>query len=245
MVSLEYPNVVRRIVDHLESSQMGSIQKAADIIADAISCGGIAYCSEIGHANQHDFLNRAGGLAAVQAFSYSFASNAAHPTCQTDSRKPGDDQDLEIVRFAVDHSPLKDGDVMLLGSVSGKNRAPVELAMACREKGLKVVGFTSLTYTAQVESLHPSGKKLCDVCDVVIDNGAPYGDASVAIDGWDRNCCPISGASCIIAGWMLWESVIRLLNERGQDPTVFMSVNRAGGMEQYQKDVASYNERGF
>lgn len=245
MVSLEYPNVVRRIVDHLESSQMGNIQKAAGIIADSISGGGIAYCSEIGHANQHDFLNRAGGLAAVQAFSYSFASNAAHPTCQTDSRKPSDDQDLEIVRFAVDHSPLKDGDVMLLGSVSGKNRAPVELAMACREKGLKVVGFTSLTYTAQVESLHPSGKKLCDVCDVVIDNGAPYGDASVAIDGWDRNCCPISGASCIIAGWMLWESVIRLLNERGQDPTVFMSVNRAGGMEQYQKDVATYNERGY
>lgn len=245
MVLLEYPNAVRRIVDHLETSQMGNIQKAAEIVAEAIAGGGIAYCSEIGHANQHDFLNRAGGLAAVQGFSYSFSTNAPHPTCQTDARKPGDRQDLEVVRFAVEHSPMKRGDVMLLGSVSGKNRVPVEMAMACRDKGLKVIGFTSLAYTAQVESLHPSGKKLCDVCDVVIDNGAPYGDASVPIDGWDRNCCPVSGVACIVAGWMLWESVIRILHARGQDPTVFMSVNRAGGMDQYQKDVANYNERGF
>jgi len=245
MVSLEYPNVVRRIIDHLESSQTGNILKAAEAIADSISSGGIVYCSEIGHANQHDFLNRAGGLAAVQAFSYSFASNAPHPTCQADKRKAGDEQDLEIVRFAVEHSPMRAGDILVLGSVSGKTRSAVELAMAAQAKGLTVIGFTSLTYTAQVEAVHPSGKKLCDVCDIIIDNGAPYGDASVAIEGWDRNCCPISGASCIIAGWMMWETVIKLLHERGQDPMVFMSVNRAEGMEQYNKDVATFNERGF
>lgn len=245
MFSLEYPNVVRRIVDHLESSQMGNIQQAAEIVAEAVLNGGIAYCSEIGHANQHDFLNRAGGLAAVQAFSYSFAANASYPACQSEKRKPADDQDLQTVRFAVEHSAMRAGDVLLLGSVSGKNRVPIEMAMACREKGLKVIGFTSLAYTSQVESLHPSGKKLCDVCDVVIDNGAPYGDASVSIQGWERKCCPISGVACIIAGWMLWECAIKLLRERGHDATVFMSVNREGGMEQYQKDVAVYNERGF
>lgn len=245
MSTLAYPSVVRRTLEHLETTQIGVIEKAASLIADSISQGGIAYCNEIGHANQHDFLNRAGGLAAVQSFTYSFASNAPHPTCQASDRQPNPEQDLEVVRFAVKNSPLKAGDVMLLGSVSGKNRAPVELALACHEKGLIVVGFTSLAYTAQVQSLHPSGKKLCDVCDVVIDNGAPYGDASVEIEGWEFDTCPISGVSSIIAGWMIWESVIKNLRAKGIDPTVFMSVNREGGMDRYLKDVATYNERGF
>ena len=38
----------------------------------------------------------------------------------------------------------------MLGSVSGKNRGPIELAIACRELGVKVIGITSMEYTLEV-----------------------------------------------------------------------------------------------
>lgn len=243
---IQYLSAVRRVLDYLEQTQIESIEQAAEIIAGAISGGGMVWCAAIGHSNEQDFLNRAGGLAAVQHFRWSFSASSPVPECKSGRPRPEPyEEDLETIRHAVRASNLRSGDVLLVGSVSGKNRAPVELALACREAGAKVVAFTSLEYTAQVDSLHPSGKKLCEVADVVIDNGAPYGDAAVSLEGYPCDVLPVSGASMVIAGWMLWGSVMEKLAAKGTPATVFMSVNREGGSEFYQKAVAQYNERGF
>jgi uncharacterized phosphosugar-binding protein len=142
-------------------------------------------------------------------------------------------------------SNLRPGDVMLLGSVSGRNRIPVELGLACREAGVKVIGLTSLVYTEQVESLHPSGKKLKDVADVVIDNGAPYGDAAVEIPGIEVTALPVSGVSMTVAGWLLWETVMEKMAAQGEPPTVFMSANRPGGMDFLLASQKRFAERGY
>jgi len=241
-----YLQAVRSILDHIESSQGSAIDQAAQLISHALTHEGIVYCHEIGHANQHDFLNRAGGLAAVQAFNFSFSVTDPTPECLKD--RPGGrmvERDLESVRLAVQTSNMRAGDVLMLGSVSGKNRVPIELAIRCREIGVKVVAITSLTYTAQVESLHPSGKKLCDVADVVIDNGAPYGDAACELPGLEVRALPVSGVSAIVIGWMIWEAVIAKMAAAGTPPTVFQSFNRAGGPEFYKKMRDQYEERGY
>lgn len=133
----------------------------------------------------------------------------------------------------------------MLGSVSGKNRVPVELAIACRERGVKTIGLTSLAYTQQVESLHPSGKKLCDVVDVVLDNGAPYGDAAVEIPGYNHKLLPVSGVACAVIGHMLWGRVMEKMAENGKPATVFQSVNRPTGVADLQQAEKQYNERGY
>ncbi len=46
-----------------------------------------------------------------------------------------------------------------------------------KEQGHPLIAITSLHHTAGVDSRHPSGKKLIDFADVVLDNGAPYGDS--------------------------------------------------------------------
>ena len=93
--------------------------------------------------------------------------------------------------------------MLVLGSVSGKNCGPVELALACRAKGVKTVGVTAMAYSQKVDSVHPSGKKLGDVVDVAIDNGAPYGDAAVEIPGYSHKLLPVSGVSCAVIGHVL------------------------------------------
>jgi uncharacterized phosphosugar-binding protein len=241
-----YLQAVRNILDHIEQTQQEAVGRAGEFVAHALTHRGLVYCYEIGHSNQHDFLNRAGGLAAVQAFSFSFSVSEPAPECLND--RPGGrgiERDLEAARLAVRSSNMREGDVLLLGSVSGKNRVPIEVALACREIGVKVVAITSLTYTAQVESLHPSGKKLCDAADVVIDNGAPYGDAACEIPGLGVPALPVSGVAAVVIGWMIWEAAIAKMVAAGEVPTVFLSVNREGGPEFYQKMREQYEKRGY
>ncbi len=241
-----YLQSIRKLLDHLETTQSGAIREAGALVATVLLGDGVVYCYEIGHSNQNDFLDRAGGLAAVRPFTFSFTVTDPVPECR--KNRPGAREvarDLEMVRLAVMTSNLRAGDVLLLGSVSGKNRVPVELAKTCREIGVKVIAFTAMAYTSKVESLHPSGKRLFEVADVVIDVGAPYGDAAVKIEGLEINALPVSGAGAIIAGWAVWETAIEKMIAAGKAPTVFQSVNRAGGMEFYKKMKEQYEARGY
>lgn len=241
-----YLQSIRKLLDHLETTQSGAIREAGALVAKALLGDGVVYCYEIGHSNQNDFLDRAGGLAAVRPFTFSFTVTDPVPECR--KNRPGAREvprDLEMVRLAVMTSNLRAGDVLLLGSVSGKNRVPVELAKTCREIGVKVIAFTAMAYTTKVESLHPTGKRLFEVADVVIDVGAPYGDAAVKIEGLEINALPVSGAGAIIAGWAVWETAIEIMIAAGKPPTVFQSVNRAGGMEFYKKMKEQYEARGY
>ncbi|MCG3148604.1 MAG: hypothetical protein PCFJNLEI_02049 [Verrucomicrobiae bacterium] len=242
MIPHQYLAAVRAVLTHLENTQLPALDRAADLCVQALQNNGVIYCWEIGHGIQGDFIHRAGGLAAVQHFHCRLDLADKSPAVHA---RANPDRDLETIRFGVSTSTLRAGDVLLLGSVSGKNRAPVELALACRARGVKTVGLTSLAYTRQVESLHPTGKKLCDVVDVVIDNGAPYGDAAVEIPGYTHKLLPVSGVSCAVAGHMLWGRVLEKMAATGTPATVFQSVNRPTGIADLKAAEKQYNERGY
>jgi uncharacterized phosphosugar-binding protein len=241
-----YLNAVRGILMHLEQTQLPAIDQAADLIVHAITHQRAIYISEIGHGIQGDFIGRAGGLAAVQAFSPGSTTKDHVANAPQDRFHPEPAlHDLEEIRLAVGTSNLRAGDVMLIGSVSGRNRRPVELALASREKGAKTIGLTALAYTRQVTSAHPSGRKLCDVVDVVVDIGAPYGDAAVEIPGYEFKLLPVSGVANAVAGHLIFGSVMEKMAKLGQPATVFMSVNREGGADFYQKAIEQYKAQGY
>ena len=245
-MSSAYLSKVREILAHLEETQGAPISAAADVIIEALRHGGVVHCAEIGHGIQMDFINRAGGLCVVQPFTWSIAVHQPVPECRRRALAAENaDRDLAQIRLAVSHSDLRAGDVMLLGSVSGRNRGPVELALACRARGVKVIGFTSLTYTAGVESLHPSGKRLFEVVDVAVDNGAPYGDAGVDVPGYDVKLIPLSGLGMLVSGWLIWEQVLIRMAAAGNAPSILISHNREDGPAFNEKSRAQYNQRGF
>ena len=238
---IRYLEAVRRILDHLEKTQLSVVEKAADLVIAALSHGGTVHCHGIGHGTEGDFINRAGGLAAVQPFTFGLNVNDPVPDCLKDRpRAEPFERDLETVRFAVKASALRAGDVMMLGSVSGKNRGPIELALACRASGVKVIGLTSMEYTGKVKSLHPSGKKLCEVVDVAIDNGAPYGDAVVAVPGFRQKVAPLSSLTGVAIVNSLVAEVVARLVRRGITPPVFMSAN-VDGADEFNERLLSAN----
>ena len=76
-------------------------------------------------------------------------------------------------------------------------------------------------YSQAVASRHSTGKRLLDLCDVVIDNCAPYGDAAVGIDGFPENVGPLSSVTgCAIVNAIAVEVVAKLVDQ-GVEPPVF------------------------
>jgi uncharacterized phosphosugar-binding protein len=246
MIASVYLEAVRGILRHHETTQLAAIEQGAELVVASVTRGGVLHCSEIGHGIQGDFIQRAGGMMAVRPFSYKLeVHNPVPKVHQNRPRSDGLAADLENVRFALRTSNVRAGDVMLIGSVSGRNRAPVELALACRDAGVKTIGLTSLTYTRKVASLHPSGKRLCEAVDLVIDNGVPYGDAAVQIPGYDIPLMPLSGVSCAVAGWLLLGRVMEKLAATGTPASVFMSANRQDGEAYNARMAEQFEKRGF
>ena len=246
MTPVDYLTAVRRVLDHLETTQLPAIEKAADIVSHALTHGGTVHCSEIGHGGQGDFIHRAGGLVAVQRFSCGLNIEDRVAKCRQDRPQPEPvERDLETIRLAVRVGNLRPGDVMVVSSVSGKNRVPIELALACRAKGLKTIGFTAMEYTRQVQSLHPSGKKLCEVVDVTIDIGAPYGDAAVEVPGYPHKVLPVSGVAMGVIGHMIWGRVMEKLAAAGTPASVLISQNRDGGPEFNRQSIETFESRGY
>ena len=81
---------------------------------------------------------------------------------------------------------LRAGEVVLVVSNSGVNAVPVEVALGCRERGLRVVALTNLEQAKATAPRHPSGARLHELADVVIDNRCPPGDAAVTLASGDR-----------------------------------------------------------
>ena len=96
-------------------------------------------------------------------------------------------------------STISPGDVFVIASNSGVNGSIVGIALLAKQHGHPVIAVTSLQHTMAVEPKHPSGQRLCDVADVVIDNLAPYGDATLALE---TGGVPVGSVSSITSAFI-------------------------------------------
>jgi uncharacterized phosphosugar-binding protein len=111
-------------------------------------------------------------------------------------------------------------DSALVISSSGCNVVPIEIADLFQRKGVRVVSIVSLRHSESSKSRHAAGKKLQDFSDLVLDTGAPAGDAMVTIDGLPTPVSPGSTVGgCMLVNCLKAE-VARLLTEAGAPPPV-------------------------
>ena len=134
------------------------------------------------------------------------------------------------------------GDTVFLFSNSGRNAVPLEMAMELKKRKVCTICITNLAQSAQSASRHPSGLRLYEICDIVIDNCGAIGDASMDIG--DHRCGP---TSTIIGATILQAivcGVVDQLQKRGVRPEIFSSSNIDGGdavnhrlIDRYRKDI--------
>jgi uncharacterized phosphosugar-binding protein len=246
MLQTDYLAKVRELIDRLETTQAEAVNGAAESIAAALAHGQGFFISPMGHGNEGDLLGRAGGMMALRPFNYGLSvDNPISDALRDRPRGEEFDADLDGARYAVRAGQMRAGDCLLVGSVSGRTPRAVSIAMAAREVGVTVIAVTSMEYTAGVKPQHPSGKRLCDVADIVLDNCAPYGDACMDVHGLSAPVFPLSGLGTTMICWMLCAQVMEKLLERGLRPHVYLSVNREGGEEFNRVQLEGYNGTGY
>jgi len=137
---------------------------------------------------------------------------------------------------------LKDGDTALIISSSGCNVVPVEMAEEFLRRGVKVVSIISTTHSEASTSRHRDGKKLQDFADLVLDTGAPVGDAMVKIDGLETPVSPGSTVGgCLLINAIKAE-VAQRLTQAGQPPKVLTAGALVGAEKATELFEAAYDE---
>ena len=135
-------------------------------------------------------------------------------------------------------------DTALVISSSGCNVVPIEMAELFQKRGIRVVAIVTRAHAEASQSKRKDGKKLMDFADMVLDTGAPAGDAMVDIPGLET---PVSPGSTV-GGVMLINSikaeVATLLTEKGQPPKVLTAACRVGAEKATSLFEAAYDEHG-
>ncbi len=197
-------------------------------------------CSHAGILAEEMFY-RTGGLALINPIFFPGFMLNTRPITMTSQLE----RVAGIGKTLLDQNHVKAGDFLLIHSVSGRNTVPVEMAMEARERGVFVACITNLDYSGTVSSRHPSGKKLYEVCDLVIDNCGVSGDAAIAIPGLAERVGPTSTAvgTAILNAAVV--EVIEQLVADGVTPPIFMSANLDGGDEHNRTMMEEYKDNIF
>jgi uncharacterized phosphosugar-binding protein len=133
-------------------------------------------------------------------------------------------------------------DSALIISSSGCNVVPVEMAELFQRKKVKVVAVLTRDHSEKTKSKRADGKKLGDFADLILDTGAPAGDAMVYVDGLST---PVSPGSTV-GGAMIINSikaeVARLLTAAGQPPKVLSGAAVVGEQKAKELFEGAYDE---
>ena len=231
---LSYIAKLKELIDQIETVESDNIRQAAVWVAGALENGHAIYVFGASHASilSQELFYRAGGLLPITPiFGREIMLDTAPVT------KTSQMEQLEgYGRILANSYPLAVGDVLLLHSVSGRNPVAIDLALAAKDKGVRLIGITNKTYSASVSSRHSSGKKLMDLCDLVLDNHGEIGDACCSVEGLPVKVGASSTVTgCLIANAIMVEAVEQIQKNKKIPAPVFYSANLDGGAEKNQE----------
>lgn len=243
MSAKAYFEAVEQGLKQLRETQLESIEQGAELFCEAIVGGKRLFAFGASHSFilPMEMIYRTGGLMLVNPIYPHGMDLSVRPLPMTSQieRVEG------LGRVLLEGVSPQAGDVLLLASASGRNPIVVDMAQAAREAGMTVIGVLALAYCQASSSRHSSGRRLHELCDLVIDECAPVGDAAVSIAGLAQKTGPLSTVlGCTVVNALVAE-VLAKLAERGVTPPVFVSANLPGGDEHNARVLAENADRIF
>jgi uncharacterized phosphosugar-binding protein len=238
-----YLAAVTAAVDRVAATQREAVQRAADLVAAALEAGGVVQAFGSGHSEAlaMEIAGRAGGLVPTNRIALrDLVLHGGADRAVLDD--PFLERDPAVAARLYALAPVKPDDVFVIASNSGVNGVVVELARVVKEHGHGLIAVTSLAHSAAVPPRHPSGQRLADLADVVLDNGAPYGDAALDLPGGGAVGALSSITGALLAQQVVCEVVARML-AAGRTPPVYLSANVPGGDAHNQEIEARYAGR--
>jgi len=228
----------RELVSIVEQQQ-AAIRKGADWFAETILADRMVHLFGSGHSRilVEEMWPRYGsfpGFNPIVELSLSFHNMVVGPNGQRQAMFLENVSGLaERILRNFDLSPR---DSALVASSSGCNIVAIEIAECFQKQGIKVVAIISRKHSEASTSRHASGRKLQDFADLVLDTGAPVGDAMVHVEGLKTSVAPGSTiGGCLLVNAMKAE-VAERLTRAGQPPKVLT----AGALVGPEKSAALF-----
>jgi uncharacterized phosphosugar-binding protein len=247
--SRRYLDLARQLVERVIESQSERIIEAAEICTDSIASGGWVHAFGTGHSRMavEELFPRIGSLvgfhpiAELSLTSYHsvVGANGLRQAMFLERVEGLGEMILKSFRF-------RPTDSFLVVSSAGINAVPIEVALGAKARGMKVIALTSLAHAKRTKSRHPSGKRLFEIADLVLDNSAPAGDAMVEVEGARYPVGPGSSIGTISIVNALKCQVAENLAKRGITPDVFPSPHFEGDEEaarEFERVLEAYHDR--
>lgn len=133
-------------------------------------------------------------------------------------------------------------DAMLIFSHSGLNAVTLDIALAAKEKGMKLIAVTSVPHSSATPSRHTCGKRLFEIADVTIDTGVPLGDAGIEINGVRGKTGATSTSIAIAIGHAINATTAEIVAAAGHDPHLMVSPNTTQKEAATKQNDANYAE---
>jgi len=238
MKYLEYYDVIKEQMARQFEDEGKNIELAASYCAQSIKKGRVIHAFGCGHSQifPMEIFYRAGGLVPVNALLIPHLALFPKAKLSTLQERV---EGISGEYLALENTDA--ADTMIIISISGRNAGVVDMALAAKKIGMKVVALASRLFAESTTSRHSSGKNLIDAADVVIDVKCVSGDAALQIEGMEPSFC---GTSTVL-GVAIMEAIIAQTIENcvkdGFIPPVFVSSNLDKGDKINAEHIANYS----
>ena len=220
-----------------------AIDDAVKLTTEALDKGGVIQAFGTGHSEAFamEIAGRAGGLIATNRI-------ALRTLVLRGGRSVADlggaefERDPNVGENLVSLFDVQPNDIFMIASNSGVNGSILGVALAAKARGHKLIAVTSMEHTMKVTPKHPSGKRLSEVADVVIDNLAPFGDSTMELEG-GIGVGAVSSLTAAFIAQRITIGVAEAMRQRGKTPPVYISANIPGGDQHNSALENLYGER--
>ena len=240
-MEFDYINRILELIKTVQSEEADNMEKCVELLTRTIIEKRSIYAFGASHAGilSEEMYYRAGGLMMINPIFGREIMLDTSPISVTSKME----RCVGYGTILASKVDFRKDDVIIIHSVSGRNPVSIEIAIAAKEKGVKIIGLTNLEYSKSVSSRHPSGKNLYQFCDIVLDNHGDIGDACVSIEGTEQKVAPTS----TVIGATILNSIIAAtaqnLVKRGLGrPPIFYSANIDGGDELNEQLYMEYKD---
>jgi len=236
----KYFDGVISLLNKVRETQRDKILEAAKLVKEALKKDKLIHVYGTGHSQvlAIEVFYRAGGFVPVNAI-----LDLGSSVYGGAMKSTGVERLQGYAKILLDYYDIGQDDVLIVVSNSGRNALPIEMAMGARERGAKVIAITSIEFSSKFPSRHPSGKRLYDVADIVIDNHVPPGDALLEVEGIKTKIAPVSTIVNSAILHSIMAEAAKMLVDEGIEPPIWLSANVPGGDEYNKKYLEKYKYR--
>lgn len=234
----------RELVDKV-GAQEQAIQQAAEWFAGSILVGRMVHLFGSGHSRifVEEMWPRYGSFAGfnpIVELSLTFHNLVVGANGQRQAmfleNVPG------LAERILRNFDLSPEDCALVVSSSGCNVVPIEIAENFQRRKVRVVALVSQQHADASNSKRADGLKLSDFADLILDTGAPVGDAMVKVPGLDTPVAPGSTVGGVMVVNCIKAEVARILTAAGQPPKVLSAAAVVGAERAVELFEGAYDE---